>query len=211
MNSIIDRIKRAYHLDTDADVADFLDIKASTLSMQKNRGKLDIVRILEKCSDLNKHWLLDGEGPIWRESVQRKQLGGIPIYSSISFSESGKPNFGKSKRVSRIIADGEAPEYLKKYPQQDLMGYVVSVDAMEPTIKKEDVTIIDLKNNSPRDGTIFLVAFNHTVGCRRILKKPQNCYSISCDNKVYDSFEVTGGSDKVKLIGKVVWVIRNMQ
>ncbi len=211
MNSIIERIKQAYRFNTDAEVADFLGIKASTLSMQKKRGKLDIIRILEKCSDLNKHWLLEGEGPMWREKVQQQRVSGIPIYSSISFSEYGKPNLEESKKVSRIIADGEGPEYLKKYPEQNLMGYVVSVDSMEPTIKKDDITIIDTGNKNPNDGTIFLVAFNHTVGCRRIQKKPDNRFALSCDNRFYESFEIQSDSKEFNLIGKVVWIIRNMQ
>lgn len=196
---------------TDADVADFLDIKASTLSMQKNRGKLDLARILDKCSDLNKHWLLHGEGPIWREEVEQEQVGGIPIYSSITTLENGKPDPGKSRKVSRVIADGEVPEYFKKYPQKNLVGYVVTVDAMNPTLREDDVTIVDTANRKPEDGKVFLVSFNRTVGCRRILKKPENCYSISCDNKVYESFDVSPDSDKLQIVGKVVWIIRRMQ
>ncbi|MDZ7680903.1 MAG: hypothetical protein U5J63_04110 [Fodinibius sp.] len=65
MSKILQRIKEAYHLETDAEVANFLNIKPSTLSMQKNRGRLNLQRIINTCSELNKNWLLDGTGKMW--------------------------------------------------------------------------------------------------------------------------------------------------
>lgn len=210
MDHILARIKKAYHLETDAEVAKLLDIKPSTLSMQKNRGKFDLARIIEKCSDLNKNWLLDGEGPVWREGMQRQKSSEIPIFSSIKLSENGDPLISKSNKVSNIIANGESPSYLKKYSSEDLMGYLVSADSMEPTIKKQDIAIIDMSDTTPRSGAIFLISFNNTVGCRRVQENPGDVYSVSSDNQAYESFEVKPDNEGFGLIGKVVWIIRSM-
>jgi hypothetical protein len=211
VNQILARIKKAYHLETDAEVAKLLGIKPSTLSMQKNRGKLDIVRIINKCSDLNKNWLLDGEGPMWREAIQQQKVQGIPIFSKIKFSENGKLLRGKSNKVSKIIADGEAPKYLKKYSTEKLVGYLVSADSMEPTIKKEDIAVVNTSDKTPRAGAVFLISFNDTVGCRRVQQNPGGIYSISSDNQAYEPFQVSiDGDHNFHLIGKVVWIVRSL-
>lgn len=176
--------------------------------MQKNRGKLDLVRIINKCSDLNKNWLLDGEGPMWRDHVQN--VADIPIFSSITISENGKPLLNKSTKVSKLSADEKSPENLNGYSSESLMGYIVSVDAMEPTIKKEDIAIIDTSDKKPRDGAIFLISFNRTVGCRRIQENSGSIYSINSDNSTYQPVEVSKKGDDFRLIGKVVWIIRPM-
>lgn len=208
MNQILTRIKKAYHLETDAEVAKLLDIKPSTLSMQKNRGKLDLVRIINKCSDLNKNWLLDGEGPTWRDHVQN--VADIPIFSSITISENGKPLLNKSNKVSQLSADEKSPEYLKGSSSDSLMGYIVSADAMEPTIKKKDIAIVDTSDKKPKDGAIFLITLNRTVGCRRVQENSGSIYSINGDNMAYQPVEVSKNGDGFCLIGKVVWIVRPM-
>ena len=210
MNQILTRIKKAYHLETDAEVAKLLDIKPSTLSMQKNRGKLDLVRIINKCSDLNKNWLLDGEGPMWREHIHGQNAAGIPIFSSIKLSENGQPLLRKSNKVNNITVDKGSNRYLKGFSSDSLLGYMVSADAMEPTIKKQDVAIIDMNDQKPKDGAIFFISFDSTVGCRRVQKNPGGIYSISSDNMAYQPLEVSVDEDDFCIIGKVVWIVRPM-
>jgi hypothetical protein len=57
VNSIFDKIKSAYNLKSDADLAYKLNINQSTLSMQKKRGSIDIQAIINNCSDLDFNWL----------------------------------------------------------------------------------------------------------------------------------------------------------
>lgn len=61
MNSIFDKLKSAYSLKSDADLAYKLSINQSTLSMQKKRGSIDIQAIINHCSDLDFNWLFKAE------------------------------------------------------------------------------------------------------------------------------------------------------
>lgn len=57
MNFIHSKIKKAYNLSTDLDLANHLSVKPSTLSMQRIRGSIDYDNIIEKCSDIDFNWL----------------------------------------------------------------------------------------------------------------------------------------------------------
>lgn len=209
MDQILARIKEAYHLETDAEVAEFLGIKPSTLSMQKNRGRLDLARIIEKCSDLNKNWLLDGEGPMWRKSVKKHQANGIPIYSSIEVTDTDELKF-EGDKVSSINTNGQFPKHLQENFNGDLLGYIISADSMEPTITKNDIAFLDENDKKPGDGAIFLITFDNTVLCRRVQEKPGDVYSVSSDNKAYEPFEVEAGDNGFNIIGKVIWVMQSI-
>lgn len=56
------RIKKACNSDTDKGVADFLDLKKSTLSMWKKREKVDLELLTTKCEHVNLNWLIRGKG-----------------------------------------------------------------------------------------------------------------------------------------------------
>lgn len=189
MNTILERIKEAYHLETDAEVADFLGIKPSTLSMQKNRGRLNLQRIIEKCSDLNKNWLLDGEGEMRQNPQSRENR--IPIYSSLSV-ENHTPDLHKSIKAGSFSAN--VTDELQNFSSSDqVIGYVISNDSMEPILKKNDIAIIDM-NNSAREDGIFL---------------------ISSDQKVFFSRSSEIQEQRIhkngmNMIGEVVWILRRL-
>lgn len=75
---MIDRLKLAYGIRTDAALAAFLGIKPNTISMWKKRRVLDFNLIFTKCDDISASWLLTGEG-----SKDNLDIGqgsqGIPI------------------------------------------------------------------------------------------------------------------------------------
>jgi hypothetical protein len=62
VSEILARLKSVYHLDNDADLARFLGISSSRLANWKRRSSIPLRLVLTKCEDLNKEWLLTGEG-----------------------------------------------------------------------------------------------------------------------------------------------------
>jgi len=59
MNLIFNKLKVAYELSTDAELAKKLEIKPSTLSMHRKRGTIDINSILNTCKGIDFNWLFD--------------------------------------------------------------------------------------------------------------------------------------------------------
>lgn len=78
---IINRIKQAYKLPTDAALATFLGVSKSTISNWASRNSIDYDLIFSKCEHLNFDWLLTGVGCMTQEeqSVIIKQDYSVSI------------------------------------------------------------------------------------------------------------------------------------
>ncbi len=59
---ILNEIKKKENISTNKEFAEFLGIKATTLSMWHKRNTFDIELIFKKCEYLNPEWLLTGKG-----------------------------------------------------------------------------------------------------------------------------------------------------
>ncbi len=60
VNSIFNRIIHHYGLKNDADLAKFLGMNATTLSMHRKRGSPDYGKIISTCSDADLNWIFRG-------------------------------------------------------------------------------------------------------------------------------------------------------
>ena len=190
MNLILERIKQAYHLETDAQLADFLGINASTLSMQKNRGRLNLQLIIEKCQDLNKNWLLHGKGAMWDMNEESPEGVKIPIYKSVDPPEKGFLKHVRGNEIGWLTANGDMLKdfHILTPSKNNLMGYLVSDLPVPPKLTKNDIAIINLANKNPEEG-IYLTSRANQVACRRI-DKDRNDYG--------------------RVLGKLVWVMQKV-
>lgn len=209
MKELIERIKEAYILETDAEVAEFLDLKPSTLSMQKNRESLNLKRIIEKCSDLNKNWLLEGKGTVWRKEIQ-SDTAKIPVYTSFNFRKKNKPDFRSSEPKGNITIVGMGVRDQLASTTDHLIGYSISGNTMAPILQKNDIAFFDLKSRTPQDEAIFLISTDHNMLCRRVEVKEEN-YIVSCDNGEQDILELSKGSTGYTIIGEMVWILRSIK
>ncbi|MEX0662736.1 MAG: helix-turn-helix domain-containing protein [Balneolaceae bacterium] len=66
---VLERLKKAYNMKYDTEVADFLGKDASTISTWKRRGTIDYATIFSKCSDLNANFIIHGDMPIFRKGL----------------------------------------------------------------------------------------------------------------------------------------------
>lgn len=207
MNEIIERIKEAYILETDAEVAEFLDLNPSTLSMQKNRGRLNLKLIIEKCSELNKNWLLEGEGPIWKKDLE-PETAAIPVYSSLCFREKNKIDLQHSVEDGDIFINmPEKWDYVSS--QEHLIGYTIHEDTVAPPLREGDIAIFDLSNKEPSGEIICLVSADHKIICRRIEEANVKSYIVN-DDKGQDNLEIPQGGNTYNIIGEMVWLLRKI-
>lgn len=69
VNDIIDRLKEAEGMSSDADFAKRVDMKPSTLSMARKRNSIDLIQIFTQFEEYSTDWILYGEGPIYKYMV----------------------------------------------------------------------------------------------------------------------------------------------
>lgn len=67
VNDIIDRLRNAYNMSTDAELADFLEVGASTISAWKRRNTIDFKLIFTKCKELRADYIIYGDKPMFRD------------------------------------------------------------------------------------------------------------------------------------------------
>ena len=64
VDGILDRVKQAENLSSDAKLADFLGVKAGTISAWRSRGSINLDLVLAKCREYNSNWILYAELPM---------------------------------------------------------------------------------------------------------------------------------------------------
>jgi len=65
-NLILDRLKSVLNIRTDLALANYLGVKANTISTWKSRNTLDYELIFAKCDYIDLNWLITGEGEMLR-------------------------------------------------------------------------------------------------------------------------------------------------
>jgi len=84
--AVLDRLKDAYDLDSDAALARKVDVASNTVASWRHRGTIPFDKILSKCNELDLNWVLKGEKSSQNEMVKdpSRDLSGdairIPIY-----------------------------------------------------------------------------------------------------------------------------------
>lgn len=180
---------------TQQDLADYLGVSKSTVSMWVNGKRTPLMRTIDQiCKYFG----------CTREDIMRDNRAGyqkhsvsIPVYARVA---AGLP----FEAVEDIIDREEIPEALSR--QGTYYGLRIWGDSMEPRMKKGDVVIVR-KQTTADDGDIVIVTVNGTdATCKRFRKYADGIALIS-DNPAYPPMYYTAQEvDQlpVCIIGKVV-------
>lgn len=80
----------------------------------------------------------------------------------------------------------------------------VKGDSMDPTIRDDDVVMLDTsKTNLDYDG-LFVLRFGDALHIKRVGRAPGNAVRIISDNKDFEAQDFPRGD--VTVVGKVVWI-----
>lgn len=71
---ILNRVKLFFQFHTDVELATFLGISKSTLSNWYKRNTIDYDLLFSKCEQIDKNWLLMGEGEMLKAGISVSQL-----------------------------------------------------------------------------------------------------------------------------------------
>lgn len=170
-------------------------------SMRKSMGTQKLEIVLSEFPDLNRDWLLYGEGSMLKsdsETAVINHTDGIPYYDEdfvLGFSEIGFPF-------------AEKPSFLVRMPkyQNATLWCNATGDSMEPEINSGDVVALQLVEDHS-----FLVygdvyAIVTTNGLRTIKRlgksEDKDCYRLIPTNHAYDDQDIP--KDKILRVFRVL-------
>lgn len=86
----------------------------------------------------------------------------------------------------------------------------VEGDSMEPTIRSDDMVMINLRMTDVRSGNIYLIRFEGELMLKRLERRPAGRILIRSDNPGYEDIEVHPDENSVDFVvfGRMVWLCR---
>lgn len=84
-------------------------------------------------------------------------------------------------------------------------------DSMEPTLRTNDLLLIDRGSSEVRHDAIYCFAYNGELRVKRMQFRMNGVMVVKSDNPRYETEEVSADNlDLIKIIGRVVWYGRGM-
>jgi phage repressor protein C with HTH and peptisase S24 domain len=93
-SAVLDRLKDAYELESDADLARMLEVAPNTVATWRNRGSVPFKRIVAQCDEVDLNWILRGSrtamAQMQEEDYSVSEVVHIPIYDNAAGAGTGE-------------------------------------------------------------------------------------------------------------------------
>ncbi len=146
--------------------------------------------------------------------AERKQSDVVPDYKCVPHVKARLCAGDGSFEVGENIRDDWmfSTDWLKSKGIRS-GGVLIDVygNSMEPELKDGDTVMIDTSRKEILAGSIYAIGIDDTIMVKRIEKHPGKLVLIS-DNKDYEPLYLNQNDMKsVRIIGKVVWISREVR
>ena len=195
-------------------LAILLDINRAGITQAKKKGSVPDKWILElyRRYGINPDWIETGKGKIF--ITERDGSIIVPEYKSAPHVKARLCAGDGSFEVDENIRDYWMfrTDWLKSKGVTSAMILIdVYGNSMEPELKDGDTVLIDTSRKEILAGSIYAVGIDDTIMVKRIEKHPGKLVLIS-DNKDYEPLYLRQSEmDGVRIIGKVVWISRDVR
>ncbi len=209
---ILDRIKKAYSLKSNAKLAAFLGIPPTTLSSWYSRNSFDLDLIYEKCVDIDLNWLLTGEGNMLRTESEKEN---IPVAHPSDSPMEGIPLIPISAMAGAFTGEQSVLEYeCERFVVPTFKGaeFLISVKGSSMYPKYNSGDIVACKRLPMDDiffqwNKVYVLDTDQGPLIKRV--KPgsdKEHVLIVSDNEHYEPFELP--LDRIYHVALVIGVIR---
>lgn len=222
--AVLTRIMTATGIKSQSELARVLGIGRQAVTDAKKRSHIPADWYLYLCRKygLNPQWLESGMGTMY---ISGQDSSPDFIGSRIAgvhpeeFSYVPKVRARLSAGGGSLVVDEAIETYyafrhawLKRKGQISQMRLMrVTGDSMEPTLRDEDVVLIDLSQTEIYTGKIYAVGIDEEIVVKRLDKKPGQLVLVSDNRQFYPPFEVTVAEDSnVRVLGRVIWMAREV-
>ncbi len=212
MNKIDEFLKRvldATGVDSQSELAKELEINRSGITHARNNNKIPdkwIVKLYRKYG-LNPKWVETGIGNVFVHSMSDREPAFKSIPKVAARLSAGTGSFECEDNITDYLSF-QANWLSRKGSAENMVAMEVFGQSMEPVIKEGDTVLIDRSQKNIIAGAIYAVGVEDTILIKRLEKHP-NKLVLCSDNKDYEPiFLEKEDTDKVRIIGKVIWSCR---
>ena len=221
--SVLSRIMSATGIRSQSELARVLGIGRQAVTDAKKRSHIPADWYLYLCRKygLNPQWLESGLGTMYiaEQGESSVRDSSVPGADPEEFSYVPKVRARLSAGGGSLVVDEAIETYyafrhawLRRKGQISQMRLMrVSGDSMEPTLRDEDVVLIDLSQTETYAGKIYAVGIDEEIVVKRLDKKPGKLVLISDNRQFYPPLEVTLDENaNVRVLGRVIWMSRDV-
>jgi phage repressor protein C with HTH and peptisase S24 domain len=206
---LIKRILDATGINSQSELARELEINRSGITHARNNNKIPdkwIVKLYRKFG-FNPKWIETGIGNVFihTQSDHDTEFKYIPkVAARLS---AGTGSFESNEEITDYLSF-QAKWLSNKGSANNMVAMEVFGQSMEPVIKEGDTVLIDQSQKNILAGAIYAVGVDDTILVKRLEKHPDKLVLCS-DNKDYEPIYLEReDTDKVRIIGKVIWSCR---
>jgi len=209
-DSFIKRLREATTITSQANLAKTLSISRAAITQAKKNDSIPIKWITElsRLFDVNPDWLEKGTGPkVQSQNIYHEIFLQVPkIKARLS---AGGGSFETEPEIKEFYSFRK--DWLgKKGKARDMVLMDIFGNSMEPELKEGDTVLIDQSQKAVLAGAIYAVGLADTIVVKRLEKRPKELVLLS-ENERYPMMCFRDEEmDSVRIVGKVIWVCREM-
>lgn len=207
-----DRAASSLEIKSHSELAAILKVNRSAITQARKKNSVPANWLLElfRNHGLNPDWLEGGSGPQWLKPVDADGNAFFPVPKVQARLCAGAGSFEVGAEIEDYYSFKTG--WLQNKGVKDRMVLMdVFGNSMSPEIKDGDTVLIDQSQTDIFAGTVYAVGVEDTIMVKRIEKHPRKLVLLS-DNKEYEPiFLPDDEMDRVRIIGKVLWVCRELR
>lgn len=206
------RIGEALSIRSQNELASNIGVNPSAITQARKKDTIPDKWILQlyRKYGLNPDWVERGIGPTFINSsnAAEAEFRQVPKVKARLCAGGGSFEVGSeiegyySFRKDWLSRKGAA----EKMVLLDIFG-----NSMEPEFREGDTVLIDESQKDVLAGAVYAVGIDDTIMVKRVEKHPKGLVLLS-DNTKYESLYLENeGVNRVRIIGKVIWVCREFR
>jgi phage repressor protein C with HTH and peptisase S24 domain len=212
-NTFYKRAAEALGVKSQLELAAKLGLNRSAISQAKKKKMIPDKWILNlyRLHGVNPDWIETGKGEIFLKHADKQGIDPEHIIVPKVKARlcAGDGSFETDPEISHYYLFKS--DWLRHKGRADKMVLMdIFGNSMEPELKNKDTVLIDGSQKDILAGLLYAVGIDDTIMVKRVEKYPGKLV-LRSDNKDYAPIMLDGKDmNGVRIIGKVIWVCRNL-